>query len=402
MHPVYTPCAAAFLATLVALGAAEAQQPIATDSAGVNVIRIARVLTTSPSWTLDTPGVQVGAGKDGPPEPLFRVTSLVREPNGTVAAATAGSRSVLLFRKNGSYFGESGREGGGPGEYRYPILSRDFASDSLLVFDPELSRLSFLDSLGTFGRSIGVRPPVNVGMLVRSEVYGRSLDNRIVVREASSYEPSKVGISRTTDAYVTYNFKTTPPTIDTIAVLPGNEVLFSRFQGRPVFSQLPFLSKSIAAFDGTHLYYSGGKAFRIRVYDLAGRLTRIIVCDDLPGESLGRGDYDAWVDEYVGGVASQYRAASRRFLQSLYSPWVLPAIDKLLADGSGHLWVRLYSLPTRHTPVTWLILNSTGVPVAKLETSRDFLPMWVDQRGVLGVAWDADSVESIVSYRISR
>src|SRR5690606_14981320 len=53
-----------------------------------------------------------------------------------------------IFSRNGTYLRSVGREGGGPGEFRFPTTLARLPGDSMLVLDLELRRAMVVDSAG--------------------------------------------------------------------------------------------------------------------------------------------------------------------------------------------------------------------------------------------------------------
>jgi hypothetical protein len=233
----------------------QAQEVLVTDSAGVTLVRIPEPERVPPRWRLGSRH-ELGVTSPQPPDPLFRLTSAMRLSDGRALTASSSSSALIVFGSDGQYLGRIGRRGRGPGEFHVPILTRDYASDSVLVHDTDLSRLSFFDTSGHYSRSFLILGPNSRGMLVRSAVVGRGVDGTVIIRSGASHTPTTTGMSRTTDTFVRYVRGTERTQIDTIVELPGSEVIYSRVRGQPVFSALPFLRKSVSTFDGRHLYHS--------------------------------------------------------------------------------------------------------------------------------------------------
>lgn len=91
----------------------------------------------------------------------FTVDATVSEPPLDVALDASGrfwitSEGYLprIYSRNGTYLRSVGREGGGPGEFRFPTTLARLPGDSMLVLDLDLRRAMVIDSAGRVVRSV--------------------------------------------------------------------------------------------------------------------------------------------------------------------------------------------------------------------------------------------------------
>jgi hypothetical protein len=108
-----------------------------------------------PTWGAVVGLVQeVAIGElDGPPEYAFgRIYQGALAPNGAFYLYDANDRQLRRFDPRGRFTGLIGREGSGPGEYRY-VGGIDVTRERLLaVFDANQRRLTWFDSAGKLVR----------------------------------------------------------------------------------------------------------------------------------------------------------------------------------------------------------------------------------------------------------
>jgi len=109
-------------------------------------------------WTLsDDPLVEIGVRDGEAPYELHQAWGSVRLDDGRIVVANAGIQELRYFDGDGSYLFSVGENGDGPGEFRNPTRIRKAGGDSLLVWDPVLSRASYFNADGEFLGSLQVR-----------------------------------------------------------------------------------------------------------------------------------------------------------------------------------------------------------------------------------------------------
>jgi hypothetical protein len=95
-------------------------------------------------------------GLEGAEEEMFgSVGAVVVTDGGTMVIADTQVPALRLFSSNGTYLGDAGREGEGPGEYRSLAGVRPH-SEGFAVWDPQNARVSVFDEAGAFLRSLRV------------------------------------------------------------------------------------------------------------------------------------------------------------------------------------------------------------------------------------------------------
>jgi hypothetical protein len=116
---------------------------------------------TLPAWTPDTSrAVRIGVHEGAPEYELFDATGSTRLGDGRIVVANAGAREIRYYDARGRYLRTSGRQGGGPGEFRYLRKIYRHTADSLLAADWSVERLSLFDPSGEFVRTV---PAPSVG-----------------------------------------------------------------------------------------------------------------------------------------------------------------------------------------------------------------------------------------------
>lgn len=237
-----------------------------------------------------------------------------------------------------------GREGSGPGEYRALASACATSTDSLLLFDATLRRVSVLDATGAFVRSarmesVGAMYPgacLNDGrfLLARTEL-GR--DRRLTI---ALHIADRDGIRS-----------------QEVARQDLGPALPEIFRGRvSVFTH------------GDRIYLARGGRASILELRLDGSVSRELSLQSL-APTLSESEWWRVLESRVPAQAgATRRAAAQERYGALPKPDTWPAFERVFPDGDGGLWIEL-----SHTGSTraeeWLHLNEAWQPVGRLRLS---------------------------------
>lgn len=372
------------------------------DSAGVEIVEnTPRSSQAVAAWcTAPEPDFTIGRAVGSPGQELFDVTSARMLPSGVVLLANAGTGELRFFRDDGSYVRSVGGRGRGPGEYSRPIIVPNFADDSIVVHDANQSRVSVLGPDGTFARSFRVRAPARAGMAIWGDLLARNADGTFLLRQSGTLSPTTPGVYRPDVAYVILDAEGSP--IDTVTVRLGNSTHYSTWEGHPIFATFPFLPGAYAVADGQHLFYADSKDYALEVYDLRGRLQRIVRTDHTT-ERLDRSAYDTWVrsqlDALPSSVPDEARAATRQYYDRLFESWELPAHGTLAVDRDGRIWVAHFRVMPQARQF-WDVFAGNGSLMALARLPSGMIPLDIGTDYVLGLLKDADDVEYVERFAL--
>src|SRR5687767_6669446 len=113
---------AATFASITACDATTSRAERATrqDSAGVEIVQNAAADSAALTWwsIASAPRLEIGKVEAAETEVLFRVVDAILLSDGRIAIASAGNAHVRYYSERGAYLSTSGRQGGGPGEFR--------------------------------------------------------------------------------------------------------------------------------------------------------------------------------------------------------------------------------------------------------------------------------------------
>lgn len=370
----------------------------ARDSAGVRIVEN-RGVAPALGWTVDTvPLVSIG-GEGQPGGPLFQVTGALRMPDGRIVVASAGTRQVRFHGADGRLLRSVGRAGEGPGEFRAPFWLGRMRGDSIAVWDAGLRRFSILSPTGDFAR--GVQPPGSLGVFPR--VAGVLPDGRFVLTASTSAQmlPAPGQSRRDTAAYVVVDG--TGAVADTLGIFAGAEMVAA---GTPetgfVMRPRPLGRQTFTAVRDGLLYVATGDAYEVAVHGPDGGLRALYRAARRP-MPVTRADQAAYRRTLVtlGGDARS-RARSAELLDAVPFPTEMPPLMGMEVDSTGNLWLQDPQKPGDDGPGTWTVMDSTGRVRGTVRLPRGLAVRQIGGDWVLGVVVDADEVEHVRLYRLSR
>ncbi|HEX6036449.1 hypothetical protein [Longimicrobium sp.] len=368
------------------------------DSAGVGIVEN-RGSPPALGWTVDTvPLVSIG-GDGAAGGPLFQVTDALRMPDGGIVVASAGTQQVRFYGTDGTLLRAVGRAGEGPGEFRAPFWLGRLRGDSVAVWDAGLRRFSVLSPTGDFGRAI--QPSGLSGVF--PQVIGVLPDDRFVVASAAGAQalPSPGQPRRDTAAFVVVD--AAGAVADTLGVFAGTEMVA---MGTPatgfVLRPRPFGRQTVTAVRDNRLYVATGDTYQVAVHE-PGRGLRALYRAEREPVPVTREDQEAYRRSLVtlGGNA-QAKAQSDRLLDEVPFPDQMPPLTAMKVDSAGNLWLQDPQPPGDDAPSTWTVLDPAGRVLGRVRLPSDLSVRQIGGDWVLGVVVDADQVEHVRLYRLTR
>jgi hypothetical protein len=167
----------------------------------------------------------------------------------------------------------------------------------------------------------------------------------------------------------------------------------------------PFGRRTSAVFTGSEIVIGEGREHEVRVYDLDGTLRRIIRRPRAPvpvtPEAITAFRAAVSLPAESRGVQARVDSALVGALDSAPFPAVMPAYERVLADGDGHIWVLEYSVRLDQ-PRRWSVFTRDGRWLGDVITPPRFRLEAVGDTWVLGVATTPDGAERVRMYSLTR
>jgi hypothetical protein len=384
---------------------------VTRDSAGIAIVEnTGAAWAPGQEWKVDSVILDIGGDVDS-------VSGPVRLGNGRLAIANAGTHEVRVYDTTGQQVHASGRAGDGPGEYRMLAGIWRGPGDSLLVSDFLARRVSVLDREARFARSFSLGGAAAGMMPVGGRIefavpQGWFADGSVVgVTMAFAMNQARQGPYRDTVSALRYG--PDGAVRDTIARFPGAEMeQMTMSMGGQSFSApmpVPLGRQSVTAAQGERFYLARNTTWEIEVWQLDGRLVRLIriKADARPLTPAGIAAHrKAQLDqiEAMPAMRSMPEALktqlTARIEQARY-PATLPFVSSLLIDSEGHLWAQEVP-PPGDERATYAVFDESGQLLGQVTMPEDFRVGSIGADAVYGVWKDADDVEHVRAYRLRK
>ena len=351
-------------------GSAEQPTFTAHDSAGIEIVENHApqhpagsfwTIDPEPEFVLGGTGNVTGAAHDSS-QLIWRVVGLARLQDGRVAVLSSGNKQLMLFEPSGELSRIIGGPGEGPGEFIHPLALQYLPPDTLVVWDQFLSSIDHFDSDGTLLRERSIDP-------ARMSQHGGWTESlRIPLPDGSLL----LGLlDRTADE--------SPDDCTHLTVL-GRTSLTVRGHSSPEYDVMVHGEELLRIDDAyaahsfgcarvyrTHLAAGGDPPFvyisnddnEIHQRSLDGTLVRIIRRTTEPPPVTDK----AWRAE------SEHRARNRETSgrppqteedEPIRRREKYPAVETVVVDAEGHLWVREWSASESGIPDQWSVFSPRG------------------------------------------
>ena len=286
-----------------------------------------------PRWDVQPLGAvgRMASLDDPAPDEFGRISSVTTGTDDRAWVADQLNARIKVFRQDGSLALEIGREGQGPGEF-VEIYSIGWVGDRLLVLDLGNGRIAELSDTGDWlgtrpapGRVSGSPAMLRFYPLSDSTVVQWSLTTVGGRARRTWVEHGPEGVSREWQ-----QLRVEPPEITTVRC--------DRPDGAISFFSVPFAGQQLShPARGDRTYLAWSSSYRIALVAADGDTVRVIerswpsvALDDSEWERA-TADFREFQAEWPGADCEPAGAMDR--------PDTKAAINNLLVDTEGHLWV---------------------------------------------------------------
>lgn len=340
---------------------------------------------------LGPPRLVVGSPHGPEAQLLSGVVGATLLPDGGVAVADGSLQRVLFFGADGDLRRIAGRDGDGPGEFRFlRWLGRCVHGRALLAFDGGSPSVTSL--------SQRAEPPI-VRSLSSRLSFQQPLacihpDTMLFVLEgpATALPPGRFANEPTAVVRAVHGRD-----LDTLASGQGRIFYFSR-RMPGAYADVPLRPTTLAAVGSSRIFVVESGSDSIRVLDLDGVPTSTLVLG-LRRVEASRAHWNRSVSERKAREPLQRtRLILDSVLAELGPARDLPMIAEIAADSENRIWARTFD--NYLSPyATWLVISSSGRQVARVVAPRSLRPLEIGRGYLIGVARDADDVETVVLFR---
>lgn len=308
-------------------------------------------------------------------------------PSGAVVVLDAGYARVLRFREDGSYVGSFGGPGREPGQFVTPIFL-EVAEDRIYVMDAELNRVTAFDTSGIFLSRFDVDLQ---GLAGTSPLFAAGAPDELYL----AAEPVPfVEEARDTGQAVVYRLNRSGAVVDTVVTfIPSGWTRLRVSEDRITYVR-PRLAPTprVDASPG-RLALALGSGYQIQVRSGDGSLQRrisrqyenVVVTEAIRDSILTR------MESGPGGLP-------REALERVRFAPVVPAIDDLIMDDAGRLWVDPHD-PERTRRD---IFDAEGRFLGGLHLPQPVQLKDVRGDRACGVISEVSGQAAVVCYRVAR
>ena len=333
--------------------------------------------------------------------------------DGSIAVAQQQDRGIRFFDASGDTLGFVGGPGEGPGEFR-SLAGGGWIGDTLWVSDTQLRRLTLisakLEVLRTVPHPSPVSPPPEeVERLPEFQMvvpYGLYVDgSQLVVPIPTVGQVREYGLSGSLLLMVSEDGRIFR---HVFTAAQDERASFSVQAARgtatvsvPFFPRLRWAVSpdgTRAATLSTHISGPEGGFFTVTVYD--PRVGVMFARDyAFPGTPIPEHVVDSVLESFASRARSPELARAYRTEARSRVPPIYPPVDGILLDSEGSVWIELHDGDERND---WLVLDSGGQPVARVNLPAGVHVQVAGVDHVWGIIQDEFDVESIVRYRLLR
>lgn len=330
--------------------------------------------------------IQSGEGRARQAPLLFDIRGGAVLSDGRIVILNRGSRQLLYFSAYGRFLEAVGREGRGPGEFTDPRWLGRGGGDTVLIWDPALARLTTFDGT-TLLRTLVPRGPG--APRPSTSIIGRFADGSFLTRPRGvGFFPSPNGVLRLPESYDRYD-----PASDTVIHLHDGRSIEWAVGNRGRYTR-PFGKEDIVAARGDRMVIGDNGTSDIRVYELNGRLDRIV---RLPSEVAPVTEQDrSRYGEYMREEHPRFPLATE-----LDFPDERPRFSTIIADELDWIWVESYAAEWE-PPGSWLIFDESGALQCEVGFPDRVQVLEIGTTYVLAKRWEESGEQSVIRYTLLR
>jgi hypothetical protein len=404
-----------FLALLVhaACSASGAVRPVSIrDSAGIRVVENRSPVWDSVPWRVaGRPTARIGHAGDDETRQLHFPTSAVRLASGTIVVAERGNARLRFFDAAGNPLRSAGREGGGPGEFRWLWWVRRWAADSVIAYDAGAFRFSIFDTTGRFHRSVDL--PGRQGYYWRQAFDLFPNGDALVYALVTGRAPAAEG--RADAAEPLFRWPIGAAAFDSLGVTMAREEYAGRMGRMFLDIPLPFgRAHDVTPWrDGLLVGWTGW--WELREIAAGGGIRAMLRIAHTPLPVTGTDQAVALDSLRERSLRDQVRQTVARVAADLPMASTMPAYGRwawervssadpvrysLLVDADDHIWVIQYRPPGSLR--RWDVLAPDGRWLGAVTLPPGLEPFEIGSDYILGWRKDAMGIISVELYGLDR
>jgi hypothetical protein len=370
--------------------------PVVTgDSAGVAVM-----VSNQPAWgpdegwrLADAPALRIGGVAGQRYHELTNaVDARVLADGSVLVTHCSNPPEVRLFDASGGFVRAWGGEGSADGRCRFILRSWVAEPDTLIIYDPTLSRLNYFRMSGPLARVVHL--PAGPDSLLWLD---RFADGTLLGRPNRPL-PTEEGRSRAHFLYSRLDPRTLAITPTTDAL--GAEYMVAAVNGRTSAEQVLFAPFTVAAVRGQNILLSDTRDFSIEERSADGTLLRRFSRAWDP-VSVDRRFIRDYRDRRLAGAGAQIRQVRQELERALFADHLPAHEPTLLIDGTDHLWV-LHMAGARGEDRIWSVFAPDGRWLGEVATPAALTVTQIGADHLVGVWRDGGAGQTVRVYPLLK
>jgi hypothetical protein len=356
-------------------------------------------------WTLSpNPTLEIGGALAEGPSALFRVSGARTLPDGRIVIWQSDGE-ILLFAEDGAFERFLGREGEGPGEFRWvEEVALVMGTGDLRVLDPSNSRITTLTPEGELQAMVRVEP----NPLVLARTWRGQPDGSFVgwveesLRKAVAREERGLGIVRDSIHVI----RLTDAGVEVLETREGGARFWTR-SGNVTMGSYPPLGRRLLTALGPRMFAQGFNdqgVFQVLSLegDTVGVVRAVTPRRPISPEVRAQAEREFLARTHLDPVLGEGREEMfRRILEGAPEPEYLPLVDLAEFDTEGNLWLRRYE-PGPPGPSIWEVHSAQGEVRAQVVIPQAMDLLEIGPQHILGLIEDSLDVESVVRFDLGR
>lgn len=387
------------LGCLLACAETPSTSPVSiSDSAGIRIVTYQEPLVElGTEWSIDSiPTVTIGVAEGEAVYELDDVVTAVRLQRGTLVIADRGKGQLLAFDGDGRFLRALGGPGEGPGEFGSIGWLQRLGSDTLLVYDHDLRRVT------AFTLEAGLAGTIALpgGGFAWPGSF-RAADGTFILALTGGevWDGIRTGavLPGTTARNRTHFVRFSPDgqLIDTIGSFGGYEETVTERDGRVATMYAPWgRTTSFALTPDNRIVVGTQEIGELTVLDQDGQREEVVrwPVGDLTITAEHVEQFHDVMFQRFDDPAQKQAAIDQ--LGELPLPQSRAAYGELLTDTRGLVWVAEAHLPL--TPAReWRIIDLQSGDVARVMMPAGFDLLWVGEDEVIGRTRDELGVQRV-------
>jgi hypothetical protein len=361
--------------------------------------------------------LRLGAATGAPAQQFSRIAHAGRLSDGRLVVADGGSRELRYFDLDGTLLLRVGGRGGGPGEFQSFTHIHHLPSDTLVVFDRTLRRITRIDPEGSIAEIVSFEAYIRFGSnlpTMERQLVAALAGGRFALAFTDDPAGTIDAVADGDTLRILDSLVITSPggeEADTIAMLPGIlrrmrfQVMSSPAGGIPLRNPEPFPTQLAGAVlvTGAHdrIIVSRTDRYELGIYNASGHPELLIRRTDIEPRRLTREVLNRFDDAFYQVITSPRDGARDVLIGS-----ALPTHSAILVDRIGNIWVRDPDPPfpwfaEEYMPSNdYTVFTREGRLAARARLPAGVNVHQVDPDYVVGVVRDELEVEYVVVYAI--